>query len=282
MPLLAVIGASIRRQRLSEERNMSTDESLVGNVPYLRRFARALTGSQEQGDACVVAALERVLEGKAANIPARIGLYRYVLAEVNALEARPMMVEPDKDVEPVFRNLSGLTPMGRQAFMLVAMEEFSLQDAALVLEMSTEDVSLLLEDANQDISAQIATDVVIIEDEPLIAMDLEHLVQSLGHRVVRVARTERQAIEAVKEARPGLVLADIQLADGSSGLDAVNEFLQIVSVPVIFVTAYPERLLTGTKPEPTFLVSKPFNAEALKAVISQALFFDVRRRTTGA
>jgi CheY-like chemotaxis protein len=261
---------------------MSADESLVGNVPYLRRFARALTGSQELGDACVVAALERILEGKAANIPARIGLYRYVLAEVNALEARPLTVEPDKDVEPVFRNLAGLTPMGRQAFMLVAMEEFSLEDAALVLEMSPEDVRLLLEDANQDISAQIATDVVIIEDEPLIAMDLEHLVQGLGHRVVRVARTERQAIEAVKEARPGLVLADIQLADGSSGLDAVNEFLQIVSVPVIFVTAYPERLLTGTKPEPTFLVSKPFNAEALKAVISQALFFDVRRRAAGA
>lgn len=282
MPLLAVIGASIRRRRLPEESNMSTDESLVGNVPYLRRFARALTGSQELGDACVVAALERILEGKGADIPARIGLYRYVLAEVNALEARPLTVEPDKDVEPVFRNLAGLTPMGRQAFMLVAMEEFSLEDAALVLEMSPEDVRLLLEDANQDISAQIATDVVIIEDEPLIAMDLEHLVQGLGHRVVRVARTERQAIEAVKEARPGLVLADIQLADGSSGLDAVNEFLQIVSVPVIFVTAYPERLLTGTKPEPTFLVSKPFNAEALKAVISQALFFDVRRRAAGA
>ena len=125
-------------------------------------------------------------------------------------------------------------------------------------------MSLLLEDANQDISAQIATDVVIIEDEPLIAMDLEHLVEGLGHRVVRVARTERQAIEAVKEARPGLVLADIQLADGSSGLDAVNEFLQIVSVPVIFVTAYPERLLTGTKPEPTFLVSKPFSARGVE------------------
>jgi CheY-like chemotaxis protein len=162
--------------------------------------------------------------------------------------------------------------------MLVAMEEFSLPDAARVLEMSVEDVTLLLEDANQDISAQIATDVVIIEDEPLIAMDLEHLVQRLGHRVVRIARTERQAVQAVLDSRPGLVLADIQLADGSSGIDAVNEFLQIVSVPVIFVTAYPERLLTGTKPEPTFLVSKPFREEALKAVISQALFFDVRRR----
>ena len=124
--------------------------------------------------------------------------------------------------------------------------------------------------------------MVIIEDEPLIAMDLQQLVQTLGHRVVRVARTERQAIEAVKQTRPGLVLADIQLADGSSGLDAANEFLLNFSVPVIFVTAYPERVLTGRKPEPTFLVRKPFQAEALKAVISQALFFDARSRSASA
>jgi CheY-like chemotaxis protein len=261
---------------------MSSDEGLVGHVPYLRRFARALTGSQTLGDACVVAAIERILAGKAGSIPARIALYRSVLAEVDALEARPITasVPSSQVVDPVQRNLAALTPVGRQAFLLVAMEEFSLQDAALVLEMAPDEVSALLEDANQDIAAQIATDVVIIEDEPLIAMDLEQLVQELGHRVVRVARTERQAIEAVRQTRPGLVLADIQLADGSSGLDAVNEFLQIFSVPVIFVTAFPERLLTGAKPEPTFLVSKPFQAEALKAVISQALFFDMRSRVS--
>jgi CheY-like chemotaxis protein len=261
---------------------MSNDEGLVGHVPYLRRFARALTGSQTLGDACVVAAIERILAGKTGSIPARIALYRSVLAEVDALEARPITasVPSSQVVDPVQRNLAALTPVGRQAFLLVAMEEFSLQDAALVLEMAPDEVSALLEDANQDIAAQIATDVVIIEDEPLIAMDLEQLVQDLGHRVVRVARTERQAIEAVRQTRPGLVLADIQLADGSSGLDAVNEFLQIFSVPVIFVTAFPERLLTGAKPEPTFLVSKPFQADALKAVISQALFFDMRSRVS--
>jgi CheY-like chemotaxis protein len=258
---------------------MATDEGLVGHVPYLRRFARALTGTQAAGDACVVAALEHILAAKRAAIPARIALYRSVLAEVNALEARHLTsLNMGSAVEPVQRNLAALTPMGRQAFLLVAMEEFTVEDAALVLEMSAGEIGLLLEDANQDISAQLATDVVIIEDEPLIALDLEQLVQSLGHRVVRIARTERQAIEAVRQTRPGLVLADIRLADGGSGIDAVTEILQDFPVPVIFVTAFPEMLLTGTKPEPTFLVSKPFNANALKAVISQALFFDVRAR----
>jgi CheY-like chemotaxis protein len=260
---------------------MAADESLVGNVPFLRRFARALTGSQELGDACVVKALENILAGKATGVPARIALYRFVLAEVNALEKKPP-VSPDRDIAPVYRNLSALTPMGRQAFMLVAMEEFPLADAAEILEMSLADVTQLLDDANQDLSAQIAADVVIIEDEPLIAMEIEDLVQSLGHRVVRIARTERQAVEAVRSLRPGLVLADIQLADGSSGLDAVNEFLQIVNVPVIFVTAFPEKLLTGTKPEPTFLVSKPFKGDALKAVISQALFFGIQSEAARA
>ena len=70
---------------------------------------------------------------------------------------------------------------------------------------------------------------------------------------------------------PGLVLADIQLADGSSGLDAVDDILEIDSVPVIFITAYPERLLTGERPEPTFLVTKPFATESVKATIAQAL-----------
>jgi DNA-directed RNA polymerase specialized sigma24 family protein len=261
---------------------MTTDEGLVGHVPYLRRFARALTGSQALGDACVVAAIEKILAGGAAKVPARIALYKFVLAEVDLLEAQPAIspkpVNQNQTTDAVHRNLSALTPVGRQAFLLVSMEEFSLQDAALVLGMSVGEVSSLLDDANQDIAAQLATDVVIIEDEPLIALELERLVESLGHRVVRVARTEKQAIEAVRLTRPGLVLADIQLADGSSGLDAVNEFLQGFSVPVIFVTAYPERLLTGSKPEPTFLVSKPFHPDALKAVISQALFFDMRSR----
>jgi DNA-directed RNA polymerase specialized sigma24 family protein len=259
---------------------MTTDEGLVGYVPYLRRFARALTGSQVVGDACVVKALEATLAGAERHAPARISLYRLVVTAVNELDAVPTIgsTVQQSAQAAIERNLDALTPVGRQAFLLVAMEDFSLGDAASILEMSSADVEALVEEANQDLSAQIATDVVIIEDEPLIAMDLQALVQELGHRVVRIARTETEAINAVMQARPGLVLADIRLADGSSGLDAVNEILRDYSVPIIFITAFPEMLLTGTKPEPTFLIRKPFAANAVKAVISQALLFDVRAR----
>jgi DNA-directed RNA polymerase specialized sigma24 family protein len=160
---------------------MAMTEGLVGLVPFLRRFARALTGSQASGDACVVAALEQLLADRKSTIPARIGLYRAVLAHVNALEARSITLGlPTPEMQPVDRNLAGLTPMGRQAFLLVAMEGFSLADAALVLGVGKDETGVLLEEAHQDIAAQIATDVVVIEDEPLIALDLQELLKGLA------------------------------------------------------------------------------------------------------
>jgi DNA-directed RNA polymerase specialized sigma24 family protein len=262
---------------------MSVAEKIAAHLPYLRRFARAVTGSQKSGDAYVVSTLEAILADPsifAEEVPPRIGLYRIFLKIVNSisLNGEKPRGAPVAGLAAAQRNLEVLAPRARQAFLLIAVEEFSPQDAALVMDIDAAELQRLIDEAGRDIARQIATDVVIIEDEPLIALDLERLVTSLGHRVVKIARTERQAIEAVKRARPGLILADIQLADGSSGLDAVNEILRAFSVPVVFVTAYPQRLLTGTRPEPTFLITKPFHPENVKAIVSQALFFDVRGR----
>jgi DNA-directed RNA polymerase specialized sigma24 family protein len=261
---------------------MSVAESVAVHLPYLRRFARALTGSQKSGDAYVVSTLEAMLADPSIfpqDLPPRVALYKTFLEIVNSVtwngEAPgPAPLTP----EAAQRNLDLLPPRARQAFLLVSVEEFSPQDAARVLGVGQRELQRLIDEAGREIARQLATDVVIIEDEPLIALDLERLLSSLGHRVVKIARTERQAVEAVARARPGLVLADIQLADGSSGLDAVNEILRTFSVPVVFITAYPQRLLTGTRPEPTFLITKPFQPENVKAIVSQALFFDVRGR----
>ena len=141
-----------------------------------------------------------------------------------------------------------LTPLPRQAFLLV-LEGFSEQDAAHILECDIATLRRLVDDAGRELAAEIATDVLIIEDEALISIDLEALMKSLGHRVIGVARTHAEAIDLANTKQPGLVLADIQLADGSSGLDAVNDLLRSFEVPVIFVTAYPERFLTGERPE---------------------------------
>src|SRR5262245_10077586 len=262
---------------------MSIAESISADLPFLRRFARSVTGSQKSGDAYVVSTLEAILADPSvfdATLPPRTALYRTFLKILNSVALNESQADGPQPsaLQAARRNLQALAPKARQAFLLVAVEEFAPGEAARVMDVDQEVLQALIDEAGRDIAKQVATDVVIIEDEPLIALDLAQLVNDLGHRVVRVARTADQAIEATRRLKPGLVLADIHLADGSSGLDAVNEILRTVSLPVIFVTAFPQRLLTGTRPEPTFLITKPFQPQNVKAVISQALFFDIRGR----
>ena len=260
--------------------SMSIAKEIAPHLPYLRRFARALSGTQASGDAYVVAMLEALVIDPSTfprEVGPRLGLYRTFLklwSSVGLNTTASGVVELDRSSAE--RNLDALTPRPRQAFLLRTVEGFSIEEVATIMDVSTSEATSLVQAAGQEIAEQVATDVLIIEDEPIIALDIETMVEELGHTVTGVARTHREAIALVAKKRPGLVLADIQLADGSSGLDAVNEILSSIDVPVIFITAYPERLLTGDRPEPAFLITKPFQPEAVKAAISQALFFDRR------
>ncbi len=266
---------------------MRLSEQVAEYLPQLRRFARLLCGSQEAGDACVAATLEAVVaapETITARGDARTALYRLVLALQEPAPA-PMIPERTPGAPsrlPGERRIEAMTPKPRQVFLLRNVEGFSLAETAAILGVGRDEVEDLLARANREIAAEVATSILIIEDEPLIAIDLQGIVEGLGHRVVGIARTDREAVAKAQATSPGLVLADIQLADGSSGMDAVNRILETVSVPVIFVTAYPERLLTGARPEPAYLINKPFQAGAIQAVVSQALFFDqnARRRAS--
>jgi DNA-directed RNA polymerase specialized sigma24 family protein/CheY-like chemotaxis protein len=257
---------------------MSLSSRIAPHLPYLRRYSRAITGSQASGDAYVAAMLEALIADTSI-FPAatndRIGVYKLYATIFSDLQ-----VEVDSASSPfgwerlASANLATVPPRARQAFLLVAVEGFTLSEMAEVLDVAEEEAGRLLSKAAEDISAHVATDVLIIEDEPLIAMDIEHLVTSLGHRVTGIARTKAEAVDLFERDPARMILADIQLADGSSGIDAVNEILRGITVPVIFITAYPEHLLTGERPEPAFLVTKPFNEDMVKALISQALFFE--------
>lgn len=257
---------------------MKLAANIAPHLPFLRRFSRALTGSQTGGDAYVVALLEALIAdpGKFDTGPGlRIALYR---AYCQLWESVSLNLKTPSDgsewEENVRQQLSSIAPKSREAFLLMAIEGFNKAELGIILDKTPDEVRALLDDASNSIVNQVATDVMIIEDEPIIAMDLEALLVSLGHRITGVARTEKEALRLAARKRPGLVLADIQLADGSSGLDAVNRILMDVNVPVVFITAFPERLLTGEKPEPAFLITKPFMPDMVKAVVSQALFFD--------
>jgi CheY-like chemotaxis protein len=188
-------------------------------------------------------------------------------------ESDPVAME---DLGAADRQIETLTPKPRQAFLLAALENFAASEIATVLECSDSEVRDLVNAAGKEISAQIAAKILIIEDEPVIAIELEAIVTEIGHQVCGVAATHSQAVAMVEKVAPGLILADIQLADGSSGIDAANEILQRIQAPLIYITAYPERLLTGDRVEPTFIITKPFKPEMVKAMVSQALFFDLK------
>ncbi|ARN81213.1 response regulator [Methylocystis bryophila] len=260
---------------------MTLSQQIAPYLPYLRRYARALAGSQNVGDAIVVQTLEAIIE-EPASFPkqrgARAGLYRVFSTLWSTIAERSFPAEEDLEnsgtTSSVMQNVARLTPRSRQAFLLNLVERFAPSDIAFILDVDIEAVSGFLSSAEKEIAECIATDVLIIEDEAVIAAELSMIVRELGHSIIGVARTQTEAQKLTRLRRPGLVLADIHLADGSSGIDAVNDILQQGATPIIFITAYPERLLTGQRPEPTFLISKPYDVEAVKATICQSLFFD--------
>jgi len=257
---------------------MSVSAAITPHIPFLRRFARALTGTQQSGDAYVAATLEAILADQSvfsADVSPRVALYRLFLQTWQAI---PLNMKVDRSLgseeAAATRNLGAIPVAPRIAFLLNAVESFKIDEIAQTLSCTDVEARDLIDQAGRGIAQQIRTKVLIIEDEPLIALDLQYLVEQLGHEVSTIARTHTEAVRAALKGNPGLILADIQLADGSSGLEAVNEILGSLEAPVIFITAFPERFLTGHAPEPAFLIAKPFSAESVKAVISQALFFD--------
>jgi CheY-like chemotaxis protein len=256
------------------------------HIPFLRRFSRALTGNQPGGDAYVRATLEAIVAdpaGLAAAGDGRTALYRIFLEIWGAMPIDDHVVqfELSRDAIAVRRNLEAISLRPRIAFLLRSLEGFDAAEVAATLECTLEEAVALIAAAGKEMADHIRAEVLIIEDEPLVALGLKTLVEDLGHRVVATARTHREAVRAATRTHPGLVLTDIQLADGSSGLEAVNEILRDFSVPVVFITDYPERFLTGTAPEPAFLVTKPYDADSLKVVLIQALFFDRKAHRRG-
>jgi CheY-like chemotaxis protein/DNA-directed RNA polymerase specialized sigma24 family protein len=259
----------------------SLGQQLAPHLPFLRRFSRALTGNQQQGDAFVRLTLEIIVAAPdefPTDVDPRLGLYRQFLkawASTKNADVATESVDDEREREAVANaRLAMIDMVSRQALLLAEVEGFDHADIGYLLDSSPAEIDELIAEARAEIEAQLKTGVLIIEDEPIIAMDLEGIVRDLGHDVTGIAVTRDEAVAEAKARAPGLVLADIQLADDSSGIDAVQDILSEIDVPVIFITAFPERLLTGERPEPAFLITKPFQHATVKTAIAQALFFN--------
>ncbi|MGF1501949.1 MAG: response regulator [Paracoccaceae bacterium] len=247
---------------------------IAPHLPLLRRYARALCGTQSSGDTYVAATLEALIADRDAidrSVSIRVGLYRLFQRMWDSTQVEPdasEAAEPDTATGRVAR----LTPASRRLLLLTTVEGFGTGEAAAILGIGTDEAAELADRARGELDAQSRARVMIIEDEPIIALDLESIVTGMGHQVVGIADTHASAVALAEETRPSIILADIQLADGSSGISAVKDILESMVVPVIFITAFPERLLTGERTEPTFLITKPFRPDVVEAAISQALF----------
>jgi CheY-like chemotaxis protein len=255
---------------------MTVTEALAPHLPYLRRYARALTGSQQSGDAYVRAALTALLAGEQSlseDRTPRVGLYRLFHTIWSGAAAHFDDGGTEAVGETPEARLRGLSAAKRAALLLTAVESFSLEEAAAVVGETPDAVERAIVEAQRAIESELTSTVMIVEDEPIIALDLENLVAELGHKVVGTASTREEAVRLAFQKRPGLILADINLGEGGSGIDAVSEILNSFDIPVIFITAYPEKLLTGERPEPTYLIAKPFLPETVQATVGQALFF---------
>lgn len=260
---------------------MTIAKDIAPLLPDLRRFSRALNGSEAKGDAYVTATLESLLRDRGpftGRLSPRLALYQLYLG----VWSQPLRnrFAGLAELSPFDRNVLALSPQVRPAFLLTTVEGFSKDDAATIMGIDSSRLLALLDAAARGLAHALASSILIIEDEPIVAMDLETIVEDLGHRVVGVASARGQAVALAAERNPQLIMADIQLKDGGSGIETVNEILARASRPVVFITAHPTSYLSALthRPEPAFLLPKPFRPDSVRAAVSQALFFDRRAR----
>ncbi len=251
---------------------------IAAELPCLRRYARALTGSQDSGDRYAAVTLEAMVGDRALLAQAeepKIALFAAFHAVWSSSGAPVAGEGAGSGLEARAQaHLARLTPNTREALLLRTIEEFSHAEIGQIMQIGAGDAEELVAIAYHEMAEGLRGRVMVIEDEPLIALDIRNIVTDMGHAVTGIARTRDQAVAMGGETPPDLVLADIQLADNSSGIDAVNDLLaEMPDLPVIFITAFPDRLLTGERPEPAFLITKPFAPEQVRSAVSQAMFF---------
>jgi DNA-directed RNA polymerase specialized sigma24 family protein len=255
----------------------SVSDKIAAHLPYLRRYARALTGSQSSGDAYAVATLEAILQDRSmfdGDVSPKTALFKVLHTLLQSTESSlPGELAGGMEGQAQ-KHLAKLTPNTREALLLNTIEEFPVSEIAVIMDVDPSEAQHLIDVAHRELADSVAGRVLIIEDEAIIAMDLESLVSDMGHKITGVARTRDGAVSLGRSEKPDLILADIQLADNSSGIDAVNDLLaEFGDMPVIFITAFPERLLTGERPEPAFLIAKPYTELQVRSAVSQAMFF---------
>ena len=114
--------------------------------------------------------------------------------------------------------------------------------------------------------------VLIVEDEAVIALELEAMIEDLGHTVVAIAASEAEAVRLSQAKRPSLILMDVRLGRGGDGINAAHVILQAMKVPIVFCSAYARDPGTRARMEqirPSGILSKPIVQADLKETLER-------------
>ncbi len=253
-------------------------EQLLATLPFLRRYARALTGSQNQGDQwvrlCVEVLLQQpeLMQDSASSKVDIFALFHRLQRPFGAL-VRSGGDDSDAGSAPqrLQAQIGEIPDRQRKVLLLTVLEGFAVEESAHILGITDDEAEQALRAARDELRRVASVKVLVIEDEAVIALDVAKIVRDAGHQVVGIAATESTAVALAEKHAPDLVIADIQLKGHDNGMAAVRQILKSMSVPIIFVTGFPERLLTGEGIEPAFVLTKPFDPDLLKTAMAQAL-----------
>lgn len=175
-------------------------------MPFLWRYARAITGSQNLGDAAVRETLEALLEAPDEwdqTVPVKTELFKTFHQIWNSDFITPLVSRGKSGVFAEF-------PIARrQCLILSCVEGFQATDVAKILGIAEADVSAHVSAAQSAIKDAMQARVLIIVDEPIIALHIKQIVENLGHEVISVVRTRTEAVAKARDERPELVLADV-------------------------------------------------------------------------
>jgi CheY-like chemotaxis protein len=251
-------------------------ETLMAHLPFLRRYGRALTGTTEEGDALVTRAVETALADPAAfrldrpAVPAtRIPLY----ALINRLfDEGPVGGARGGDPHPIEQALRLLPEEQRRVFVLISLEELSFSQVAEVTGKSADWVKDSMASAQDTVRERLVANILIVEDDAIIAFDLSETVIAMGHKVAGTAATQDEALSIAAANDPTLALMDLRLAHGDSGIATAQALRERSSLPIIFVTAFAEELRQRGLEHLGPVIKKPFTREQIERAITQAVF----------
>ncbi|WP_298361187.1 response regulator [uncultured Litoreibacter sp.] len=236
-------------------------------MPYLRRYGRALTGCQTTGDTLAAKARRsaRTMPLPLSARAVRILMFTELHNAWSELRAHSLSQREAR------RRMGRLTRNSRETLLLRAIEEFSFAEIAKILNLDEAQAEQLFEVALAEAPYKSGTRVLIVEDDPMVAMDMSACLSDMGCQVVGVARTAAEAVELAGNSPPELIIASLLLADKSSGLEAARRITaQNPRTDAVFVTPYPERLLTGTTQEPVFIITTPYLQDQVRSAVTQS------------